>query len=182
MKERLRQVQKSYLWWPMFITLAIIVLDQLTKLWTIQASGNYAPALLYEVIPNYFNFVDYRNTGAAWGMFKDNSYLLSFVSLAAFFYFIYDFPAITEGISFRKFSWALLIGGVFGNWVDRFFRQEVIDMVEVFIPLPGQNYRFPAFNVADAAICVGVFLYFVHVIFFTKKAEKANVEKEGSVE
>ena len=74
----------------------------------------------------------------------------------------------------------MLIGGVFGNFIDRFFRREVIDMIEVFIPMPSfmegilrltpnGTYQFPAFNIADSAICVGVFLYFFHLIFFSKK-------------
>ncbi|MCM8532465.1 MAG: signal peptidase II [Lentisphaeraceae bacterium] len=161
----------------MLITLAVIVLDQITKLWTLNASGDIPGTIMNEVIPGYFNFVDYRNTGAAWGMFSNNPLPLSMISLLAFFYFILDFPSLTENIKFRKFTWAMLIGGVFGNFIDRFFRREVIDMIEVFIPLPGNNYRFPAFNIADAAICVGVFLYFFHVLFFSKK-ESAVADKE----
>ena len=169
MKNRLEEIKKTFLWWPMLIALAVIILDQITKIWTLSVSGDTPGITLYEVIPQYFNFVDYRNTGAAWGMFAGNPRLLSMVSLIAFIYFIYDFPNLTEKITFRCFAWALLIGGVFGNFIDRFFRLEVIDMIEVYIPLPGNNYRFPAFNIADAGICVGVSLYLFHVIFFSKK-------------
>jgi signal peptidase II len=176
----------------MFLTLAVIVLDQATKVWTLSASGDNAGTRIKEIIPNYFYFVDYRNTGAAWGMFSNNPLPLSIISLLAFFYFIFDFPALTEGIKFRKFTWAILIGGVFGNFIDRFFRREVIDMIEVIIPIPSfleslaskivrltphGNYQFPAFNIADSAICVGVFLYFFHVIFFSKKKDEVPDEK-----
>ena len=73
MKKRLEEIKKSLLWWPILIVLAVIVLDQITKIWTLSASGNvpHGPAL-YVVIEDYFNFVDYRNTGAAWGMFSGN--------------------------------------------------------------------------------------------------------------
>ena len=183
MKERLSRIKESYLWWPMFITLAVIVLDQITKLWTLDASGDMAGTVITVVIEDYFRLVDYRNTGAAWGMFSDNPLPLSMISLAAFIYFIFDFATMTEGINFRRFSWAMLIGGVFGNFIDRFFRREVIDMIEVFIPMPSfmegmirmtsnGTYQFPAFNIADSAICVGVFLYFFHVLFFSKKEIK----------
>jgi signal peptidase II len=198
-KKRLEEIKTSLLWWPTLIVLAVIILDQITKIWTLQASGDipHGPPL-YVVIEDYFNFVDYRNTGAAWGMFSGNPRLLSMVSLLAFIYFIYDFPNLTEGIGFRRFSWALLIGGVFGNFIDRFFRLEVIDMIQVNIPFPefthsmlpsfirlNENgmYNFPAFNIADAGICVGVFLYLVHVVFFSKKkvidekSKKAETEK-----
>jgi signal peptidase II len=175
-KEKLQRIKESYFWWPMFITLATIILDQLTKIWTVSASGDQQGSLIQTVIPGYFNLVDYRNTGAAWGMFSNNPLPLSMISLVAFCYFIYDFPSLSENIKFRKFSWALLIGGVFGNFIDRFFRREVVDMIEVFIPLPGKNYQFPAFNIADSAICVGVCLYFVHVTFFSRKAQQDEIK------
>lgn len=175
----------------MLVALAVIILDQITKFWTVYASGDIPGIDLYTVVEGYFKFVDYRNTGAAWGMFSDYTRLLSMISLGAFIYFIYDFPNLTEKINFRRFSWALLIGGVFGNFLDRFFRLEVVDMIQVNIPFPefshslvgnfirlstDGKYFFPAFNIADSGICVGVFLYLFHVIFFSKKKDS---EKTG---
>ena len=187
MKQRFESIKKTFLWWPMLIVLAVIILDQVTKVWTISASGDLSPSLIKVIISDYFNIVDYRNTGAAWGMFSNNTLPLAIISLVAFIYFIFDFPSLTENISFRKFSWALLIGGVFGNFIDRAFRNGgVVDMIEVFIPIPAflhsfiqkfiqltpnGTYRFPAFNIADSGICVGVVLYFIHVVFFSKKKE-----------
>lgn len=204
MKERLESIKKTFLWWPMLIVLAVIILDQLTKIWTISASGDQNPSLIKVIVSDYFNIVHYRNLGAAWGMFSGSTLPLAIISLLAFIYFIVDFPALTENIPFRKFSWSLLIGGVFGNFIDRFFRPDgVVDMVEVFIPIPSfmqafvqkfirltanGTYQFPAFNVADAGICVGVALYFFHVVFFSKKkqageglaeVEKAEEEKQA---
>ena len=204
MKQRFESIQKTFLWWPMLIVLAVIILDQVTKVWTISASGGFNPSLIKVIIADYFNIVDYRNTGAAWGMFSNSTLPLAIISLLAFIYFIYEFPSLTENITFRKFSWSLLIGGVFGNFIDRFFRSGgVVDMIEVYIPIPGflqsfvqkfiqltanGTYRFPAFNIADSGICVGVLLYFIHVLFFSKKkedeeelvkAEKAEEEKQA---
>ena len=186
MKKRLEEIKKSFFWWPMWITLAVIILDQATKIWTLSASGDTPGSLLYTVVDGYIYFVDYRNTGAAWGIFSGYPRVLSIVSLAAFIYFIFDFPYLTEGIKFRKFAWALLIGGVFGNFIDRLFRAEVIDMLKVNIPMPefmgsvvklyDGLYYFPAFNIADSGICVGVFLYFFHIVFFSKKKESGSAE------
>ena len=137
MKERLDSIRKTFLWWPMLIVLAVILLDQITKIWTISASNGANPTLISEIVTDYFNIVHYRNKGAAWGMFSNNTSILAVISLLAFIYFIIDFPSLTEDIKFRKFSWSLLIGGVFGNFIDRAFRPEgVVDMVEVFIPVP----------------------------------------------
>ncbi len=61
-----------------------------------------------------------------------------------------------------------------GNGIDRGFRPEgVVDMIEVFIPYIYKDgwYRFPAFNIADSAICVGTFLYIIASFFPTKKIE-----------
>lgn len=185
MNNRLESIRKTFLWWPMLVALAVIILDQVTKLWTISASGDVAPSLIKVIIQDYFNIVDYRNKGAAWGMFSGSTLPLAIISLLAFIYFVFDFPSLTENIPFRKFAWAILIGGVFGNFIDRFFRREVVDMIEVFIPMPSfmekvirltpnGTYQFPAFNIADSGICVGVFLYFIHVIFCSKK--KNNTE------
>ena len=194
MKERLESIKKTFLWWPMLIVLAVIILDQITKVWTISASNGANPSLISEIVSDYFNIVHYRNKGAAWGMFSNNTSILAVISLLAFIYFIFDFPALTEGYNFRRFSWSLLIGGVFGNFIDRAFRPDgVVDMVEVFIPVPSflhssvgkyltanGTYHFPAFNVADAGICVGVFLYFFHVLFFSKKNEEEGKAKEST--
>ena len=182
----------------MLIVLAIILLDQLTKVWTISASDGANPSLIKVILNDYVNIVHYRNKGAAWGMFSNNTSILAVISLLAFIYFIFDFPALTENIKFRKFSWSLLIGGVFGNFIDRAFRPEgVVDMLEVFIPIPSflhsfvekfvrltdyGAYHFPAFNVADAGICVGVLSYFFHVVFFSKKKEDVKEQVESGKE
>ena len=180
--------------------LAIIIIDQVTKIWTASVSGE--PVIwnesvgaheLYVVIEGYFRFVDYRNTGAAWGVFSDNTFILAIISMGAFVYFVWDFPNLTEGIGFRKFAWAILIGGVFGNFIDRFFYGAVIDMIQVNIPMPSflhsynwvrdGVYPFPAFNIADSGICVGVILYFIHIIFFSKKNDaEASVQENDAEE
>ena len=103
MREKISRIKESYLWWPMFLTLAVIVFDQLTKIWTLSASGDVPNSIIKKVILDCFHLVDYRNTGAAWGMFSNNPLPLSLISLLAFTYFIFDFPSLTENIKFRKF-------------------------------------------------------------------------------
>lgn len=88
MKDRFSKIKESYLWWPMFVTLAVIILDQITKIWTLDASGNMSGTVISVVIEDYFRFVDYRNTGAAWGMFSNNPLPLSMISLAAFLLYL----------------------------------------------------------------------------------------------
>jgi len=167
------------LWWPCVITVLTVIIDQWSKIATINNIKIHEDFWR----SGYFYLTHHLNKGAAWGIGSGYTFLLSMVSLAAAIYFIWDFPALTEGKKFRKFTWSLLIGGVLGNWIDRLFRGEVIDMLGVDIPLlGGEVYRFPIFNIADSAICVGVFLYFIHVVFFSPKNEdedtKDNLKEE----
>lgn len=186
MNKKLEEIKQNFLWWPLIVISVIIVLDQATKLWTVAVSEDNAPVRLKEIIEGYFYFVDYRNTGAAWGLFSDHTFILALISLGAFIAFVWYFADLTEGKKFLKFSWALLIGGVFGNFIDRFFRGEVVDMILVNIPMAdfmrswpviGKHinsagvYPFPAFNIADSAICVGMILYLGYTLSCPKKEE-----------
>ena len=189
MKQKLSDIKTSYLWWPFIVTLITIALDQWSKIATINhALLKYGSAERMITGEDFWRsgylYLTYAlNKGAAFSIFSGHTLALSMVSLIAAIYFIWDFPALTEKYNFRRFTWSLLIGGVLGNWIDRLFRGEVIDMLGVDIPLGGgEIYRFPVFNIADSAICVGVFLYFVHVAFFSPKkvADDKKEEKDES--
>ena len=64
----------------------------------------------------------------------------------------------------------MFVGGVLGNLLDRITCGHVVDFLDVYIPYV--NYRWPAFNIADCGICVGVFLYIVISMFFLPKEQK----------
>lgn len=124
--------------------------------------SHYFPFLPHiSVWEPWIRFTLTTNTGAAWSIFTGKSFLLSFVSLvmAILLYLIWR-------RSFRgnlAMTWALagIIGGALGNGIDRFRLKEVVDFVEVKIPLIGRifpqlgdPYDFPIFNVADScAVC-----------------------------
>lgn len=63
-----------------------------------------------------------------------------------------------------------LLGGALGNFIDRLWRKEVVDFVDVLIPVI--DYDFPIFNVADAALTVGVVLMIIHVFLDEKRIRK----------
>jgi signal peptidase II len=65
----------------------------------------------------------------------------------------------------------LLLGGAIGNFIDRIWRNEVVDFVHVLIPII--NYDFPIFNIADASLTIGV----VIIILFILKEERAEKKK-----
>ena len=95
-------------------------------------------------------------------MFRDNNALLAGVALAALvilFLTRHHFDIHTLG---GQISLGLIFGGILGNLTDRLFRDYVIDFLYFYVMRrDGEEAGFPAFNVADSAICVGVGLLFI---------------------
>ena len=143
------------------LALAIIALDQLTKLLVLRYLGF---AEEREVIAGFFKFVHWGNTGAAWSMFTGNNTGLAIVAAVAvviLFFTRHHFNIHTFG---GQISLGLIFGGIIGNLIDRLMpsRQHVIDFLYFYVVRrDGQIAGFPAFNVADSAICVGVGLLFL---------------------
>ena len=138
------------------IAAAVFVLDQLTKHWirTGLPFGSYGP-MGRPVIPGFFNLVHVGNTGAAWSMFAGRSLLLAALAagtLLAIHYFRHQLGLRQPA---AQAAFGLLCGGIAGNLVDRIVHGHVID----FIDLHFGGYTYPTFNVADSAICIGVFAY-----------------------
>lgn len=137
----------------LFLTLPLFVLDQVTK-WVVLATistHEYVP-----VIPGFFNLVQVHNTGAAFGMFKDNN---------AFFIGLASVALVALVIMARRGCFidkptrigaALLATGVLGNLTDRLIHGYVVDFLDVILPWYG---HWPAFNIADAAICAAAGLF-----------------------
>lgn len=83
---------------------------------------------------------------------------------------LYFFHKEAKGSKMASISLMFLLGGAIGNFIDRLWRKEVVDFVDVLIPVI--NYDFPIFNVADAALTIGVILMILHVILDEKKNKK----------
>jgi signal peptidase II len=141
----------------LIVATIVFVLDQVTKLMIAARLpfGSYGPGARIEVIRDFFYLVHVGNTGAAWSMFSGQSLGLALIAagaLAAIFYW-----RRSLGLRQRAVQpvFGLLCGGIVGNLVDRLRHGHVID----FIDLHFGSYVYPTFNVADSAICVGVFAY-----------------------
>ncbi|MCD8798632.1 signal peptidase II [Mammaliicoccus sciuri] len=150
--------------WSTFIII-LIALDQLTK-FLIVKSLEVGESI--KVISNFLYITSHRNQGAAWGILQGKMwlfYIVTIVVLVILFMFFknegYGRPDVQLGLS-------LLIAGSIGNFIDRLFRGEVVDFVDTFI----FSYNFPIFNVADAALTIGVIVLII-VILFEGKEEKA---------
>jgi signal peptidase II len=124
------------------------------------------------VIPNFFQLVHVRNTGAAFGIGANAGsklipMLLNAGAIAVFCVVVVY--ALRSALSDRLLQTGLhlILGGAVGNLLDRFRFGYVIDFLDVYIG----NHHWPAFNVADSAICIGIALLFLDM---RKKPEEAE--------
>lgn len=145
----------------------IILLDQLTK-WLVVKNMELNERI--SIADPYLGLLSHRNRGAAWGMLEGQMWLFYIVTIIVVVGIIYFFHKEAKGHPLFGFSLMFLLGGAIGNFIDRLWRKEVVDFVDVLIPII--NYEFPIFNVADAALTVGVIMIIIHMILDEKKNKK----------
>jgi len=148
------------------ILICVLGLDQATKQWI------HSSLHLYErvsIIPNYFHLTYIRNQGAAFGLFSSQaeSFRMPFfigVSLVAIVFIGFFFHKARPDQLLIGAALGLVLGGAVGNLIDRMRLGEVIDFIDVH----WRHLHWPAFNVADIAICVGVGLLGIEMLFLDK--------------
>ncbi|OFZ14023.1 MAG: signal peptidase II [Bdellovibrionales bacterium RBG_16_40_8] len=148
------------------VTMAVVALDQYTKM-IIHTTFDLNESV--RVISGFFNFTYVRNTGAAFGIFGNahetfrQVFFLSIPPIAIFIIvtFLYGLPE-TEKIEIYALS--IISGGAMGNYIDRLRFGYVIDFLDFHIQ---HKYTWPAFNVADSAIVIGVAV--LTLLMFRKK-------------
>ena len=139
------------------ISVVILVFDQATKLYV---DANFRLHESMPVIHGFFSLTYVRNKGAAFGILADNAVRIPFfitVSIVAMLGILWYIRRIRNDQRLTVFSLSLVFAGALGNLIDRIRLGEVIDFLDVF----WQRYHWPAFNVADSAITVGVTLLFI---------------------
>ena len=141
------------------IALLVIGLDQLTKGLVLRFLG-YAQEKV--VIDGFFKLVHWGNTGAAWSLFRGNNNILALVALVALVVLFFSRHHFDSRTLLGQVAFGLIFGGIVGNLIDRLLRQQVIDFLYFYVvQRGGGELGFPAFNVADSAICTGVGLVFL---------------------
>ena len=151
----------------LIVAALVVTLDQLIKLW-IDAKR---PQI--ELLPGFLNLVYFKNTGAIFGLFHSHTELFIALGIAAsviILVFLYYFPpATTVGM----LSFALILSGTVGNLIDRIRLGYVIDFISLHIH---ELFHWPAFNVADAALTVGILtlLYYFYKSGVFRKAHEHN--------
>lgn len=148
----------------LLLSLAVLALDQWSK-WLVEA---HLPAgAAHPVIPGFFHLVHVRNTGVAFGLLATGSgagrWWLIAVGLLALAAVATYFAVLRRPERSVMTALALLMGGAAGNLLDRLFETRGQGAVTDFVDLQVAGWHWPAFNVADSAITLGLVLLAVEV-------------------
>jgi signal peptidase II len=178
----------------------VVIADQVTKALAVA----YLKPLSFEanpadrfvtVIDGFWRFKFAENTGAAWGLFRNTSagFRVPFfiiVSLLAIVFIVWFFRRLEPKQKLLPLAVSLVLGGALGNLIDRALAGKVVDFIDWFITFDspvnfglftveaGQKH-WPTFNVADAAISVGVVLLVIEMFVGKKKEPGEEAEPEG---
>ncbi len=155
---------------PLLLIALVIVADQLSKSWIV---GNFAMFESREIIPGLFNFTYLTNKGAAFGLLNGNYGAwrqIFFVAIAviAIIVLIIALRQLKDQGWIYGAAIGLIAGGAAGNLLDRLRLGAVVDFLDFYY----KGHHWPAFNVADSAITVGVSLLILQQILAGKNAHE----------
>jgi len=149
----------------------VVLLDQATKAWVLAAFQLHETL---PVVPGWFHLTYVRNPGAAFGLFAGRAeafrvpFFLGITAVALVAILVVAWRA-APGRTWFLTALGLVCGGAVGNLIDRLRWGEVVDFLDVF----WRSHHWPAFNVADAAISVGVILLVVEELFQKRVGREA---------
>jgi signal peptidase II len=183
------------------VTILFVVLDQVSKIWvirnikgprmvvkdinlldkfgvTLEQWAEFPSSI--EVIPGFFSLVHTQNTGAAFGIMEGQMIVFAIFTTIAFGTIFFTLAQMPDEDHFQNWALALLTSGVIGNAIDRVHKQSVTDFLHVYSENPkvvpllqdvmGSN-AWPSFNVADAAIVVGMIMFGIFYVFLEQDHE-----------
>ncbi len=144
----------------------VLALDQWTKAWVVTnlSPPNSNSGTQISLIGNYLILYYIRNNGAAFSLLANSLALVLLIVVAVGVITYLYLRMLNTGSLWYKLIFGLIIGGALGNLIDRARHSGyVIDFIAFRIPQIG--FYFAIFNLADAAISIGVFLLFVTLLF-----------------
>lgn len=158
----------------------LLTLDQWTKLLVI---SKFRLGETLPILEGYFNLTYVRNTGAAFGIFSqaDPTFRIPFfilIPLIALVAIIYVFRKIRSDDLRLSVALSLVISGAIGNLIDRIRWGYVVDFLDFHWQY---QYHFPAFNVADSSICIGVGLLSLDLLKQTSDESNASKDTQKNV-
>jgi len=141
----------------------VMIIDQVTKAMILKTLPLYTSV---PVIPEFFSLTHIQNPGAAFGfmanqnssLYKTALLLITSTAVCALFFLYQKIP---RSHPLLATGFALVFGGAIGNLIDRIRFGKVVDFLDFYI----ENLHWPAFNVADSAITVGMSIILIHLLF-----------------
>ena len=170
-----KQTFARWVWVP-FVIAVILLVDQTSKAWierTVPLGGFYA---LFPALDPYFMLVHWGNTGTAFGLLRGLGGTLAMAALiiiVLIMIFSRQIPLDNGGV---RLCLALILGGAIGNQIDRLRVGHVTDFLLFQAPVGNRMVQFPAFNVADSCITVGVILMALLLL----RSEGQRAAQQGS--
>ena len=157
------------------VTAVMVLVDQLTKIWV---TNNIAYRLgEIEVIPGLFSLVHAQNKGAAFGIMQGQMIVFAIFTVVAMGVLGQMLWQLDEDDRFQSFALGMIASGAIGNAIDRAVKQSVTDFLRVYTDNPsivqwlsdkGIPTEWPSFNIADAAIVVGLLMFLFHFLFLER--------------
>jgi len=147
------------------IALFVIAIDQISK-WLIVK--NMELGMSIPIIDNVLYITSHRNRGAAWGILENKMWFFYIITVVFVVFIVMYMKKYAQTDKLLGISLGLILGGAIGNFIDRVFRQEVVDFIHVYI----FSYNYPVFNVADSALCIGVVLIIIQTLLEGKKTKE----------
>jgi signal peptidase II len=150
------------------IAVVVVALDQITKLWVVNVSKEGETFAQFSNL--YFTHI--QNTGAAFGMFQNQTIFLAIIASIGLIIIILFYRYIAQSSIIGVISLGLVFGGAIGNLTDRIRIGYVTDFIYVRL---WDNVFWPAFNIADSSISIGICLLVWFILISFKKETKDNV-------
>lgn len=156
--------RQYYIGISLFITIVILILDQITK-YIITKTMQIGDS--FELIPNFLNITSHRNSGAAWGILSGKIAFFYIITVVILIVLIVFYIKEAKHNLLMQVAISLLFAGALGNFIDRVLNGEVVDFVDTYI----FSYNFPIFNVADSSLTIGVLLIIIALLKDMKTEE-----------
>ncbi|EGQ1726272.1 signal peptidase II [Staphylococcus pseudintermedius] len=146
--------QQYYIGLSLFITLIILIGDQLTK-FIIRTQMTLGES--FAVVPKFLYITSHRNNGAAWGILSGKMTFFYIITIIVLIALIVFYIKEAKNNMLMQIVISLLFSGALGNFIDRVSSGEVVDFIDTVI----FGYDFPIFNIADASLTIGVVLLII---------------------
>jgi signal peptidase II len=149
----------------LWVTLFVLIIDRVTKYFALQ----YLPPYAQVPVIKYFNLSLAYNSGAAFSFLNSASgwqtFLFGGIAIAVCIGLLIWLSRLSSHQRWLCIALTLVMGGALGNLSDRFLYGHVIDFIDFYF----NDLHWPAFNIADSAICVGAVMLLIDAIISRKK-------------